>query len=344
MATAPLLRPYEAPPVSEPPVTRLLTLHDGRRLAFTERGLSDGFPVFHHHGMPGSRLQHEAEPEFYRSLGARVITPDRPGYGLSDLDPKSRLVDWPLDVLELADGLGIGRFGVTALSGGGIYAMACAAMIPDRLVDVVVTGCPAPMQIDGAFKSMRFMTRAGVWLGARTPRLLEMTGEAVSGFVRRHPRFVFEQFNRDKPPPDRRWLSMPSVADGAVDDLREGLRNGARGYVHDIELLARPWGFPVEAIRVPVQLWHGDADTVIPLHHGEYLASVIPGATLRVCPGEGHMVLWSHLQEILLAAGGMTPEWQPTTSSAPSGPSHQGPSTLVSVPSRGGHSTHPDWR
>jgi pimeloyl-ACP methyl ester carboxylesterase len=284
---------------------QFVTLRDGRRLAYMERGRPDGFPILHHHGMPGSRLQHEAEPEFYEQLGVRVITPDRPGYGLSDRHPAGRLIDWPADVLELMDSLGIDRFGVTALSGGGIYALACAAAIPDRLTDVVVTGCPAPMQIEGAFQGMRFMTRAGVWLGAHAPWLIEAVGGLASGFIRRHPRFVVEQFNRDVPIPDRRWLSMPAVEGGAVDDLREALRNGAEGYAHDIQLLARPWGFALERIRVPVDLWHGDADAVIPPQHSRYLASVIPGARLHMCPGEAHLLIWNHLQEVLMAAAGV---------------------------------------
>ncbi|MGA8923072.1 MAG: alpha/beta hydrolase, partial [Candidatus Dormiibacterota bacterium] len=82
--------------------TGTIRLSDGRRLAYTERGDPSGVPVIHHHGMPGSRLEHEAESDFYRSLGVRVITPDRPGYGLSDPHADRRLLDWPRDVLELA--------------------------------------------------------------------------------------------------------------------------------------------------------------------------------------------------------------------------------------------------
>ena len=149
--------------------TDFVWLRDGRRLAYSELGDPDGIPIIHQHGMPGSRLEHEAEPEFYRSLGVRVITPDRPGYGLSDFNPARRLLDWPSDVAELADSLGMPRFGITGLSGGGIYALACAAVIPHRLTEVVVTGCPGPMDRKGAMTDMRFMTRAGVWLGSRAP-------------------------------------------------------------------------------------------------------------------------------------------------------------------------------
>jgi pimeloyl-ACP methyl ester carboxylesterase len=98
---------------------------------------------------------------------------------------------------------------------------------------------------------------------------------------------------------------MPSVNQGAAATLREALRPGVWGYVHDIRLLATPWGFDPDEIEAPVQLWHGDQDLVIPLHHGRFLASAIPGATLRICPGEGHMLMWNHLPEILMAAAGM---------------------------------------
>ncbi len=297
-----------APPVApfgDVPSTHVIQLSDGRRLAYAEWGDPEGIPIVHQHGMPGSRLDHEADLEFYRSLGVRVITPDRPGYGLSDPRPHGRLVDWPADVVELVDVLGIRRFGVTALSGGGIYALACAAAIPERLTDVVVTGCPAPMDREGASGGMRLMTRAGVLLAGRTPWLVEAVVGMLAGFIRRYPDFFVEESNRDKPAADRRWMSIRSVKTGAANTLREAFRHGAHGYVHDLKMLAGPWGFDPGAVRVPVQLWHGDEDTVIPLHHSRYLASVMPGATLRICHGEAHMLMWSHLTEILMAAAGM---------------------------------------
>jgi pimeloyl-ACP methyl ester carboxylesterase len=302
------LRCGQSMAVGELPATRLLKLRDGRRLAYTVMGDPEGMPIFHQHGMPGSRLEHEAEPDYYRSLGVRVITPDRPGYGLSDFNPARRLIDWPLDIAELADSLGLPRFGITGLSGGGIYALACAAVVPHRVTEVVVTGCPGPMDRKGAMTDMRFMTRAGVWLGSRAPRLLEAGATLLSGLVRRYPRFFVDHFNEGIPDADRRWLSMPSVNGGAAETLREALRPGVWGYVEDIRVLARPWDFAPEDIRVPVQLWHGDEDRVIPLHHSRYLASVISGATLRICRGEGHMLMWTHLAEILTAAAGMPPQ------------------------------------
>ena len=284
--------------------TYFLTLRDGRRLAYMQLGRPDGFPIVHHHGMPGSRLQHEAEPEAYERLGVRVITPDRPGYGLSDAHPGGSLLDWAEDVRELVDSLAIPRFGMTSLSGGGIFALACAAALGDRVTHVVTAGCPAPMQIPHAFRGMRFLTRFGVWLAGNAPWLLHAAGRLVAGLVERHPRFFFRQFNREPPAPDRRWLSSPAVEGSQLDDLREALRHGAAGYLRDLELLARPWGFDLGAIRAPVELWHGDADVTIPPQHGLYLAAAIPGARLRVCAGEAHLLLWNHLTEVLLIASG----------------------------------------
>jgi len=129
--------------------TTTIRLRDGRSLAYAEWGDTNGFPIVHCHGMPGSRLEHEADDGVYASLGVRVITPDRPGYGLSDSLPGRRLVDWPAGVAELADLLEIPRFAITALSGGGVFALACAAQIPQRLTGVVTAGCPAPMYVGG---------------------------------------------------------------------------------------------------------------------------------------------------------------------------------------------------
>lgn len=296
--------------IDDLPATHVIRLKDGRRLAYAEWGDPEGIPILHQHGMPGSRLDHAADLEFYRALGVRVITPDRPGYGLSDPHPHGRLIDWPADVEELADVLGIGSFGITALSGGGIYALACASAIPERLTEVIVTGCPGPMGRAGAGDGMRFMTRAGVFLAGRAAWLVEGVVGMLAGVIRRYPDLFVEGSNRDKPAADRRWMSIRSVKAGAADTLREAFRHGGAGYVQDLNLLAGRWGFALEDIRVPIQLWHGDEDTVIPLHHSQYLAAVMPGATLRVCPGEAHMLMWNHLTEILMAAAGW--KWRPS--------------------------------
>jgi pimeloyl-ACP methyl ester carboxylesterase len=290
-----MLRPEESR-------TSVIRLRDGRRLAFAEWGDPGGRPVIHHHGTPGSRLEHEGATDVYRAAGVRVITPDRPGYGLSDPLPGRTLLDWPADVAELAGALGLERFAITGLSGGGVPALACAYTMPERLTSVVLASCPAPMDRPGALRGMRLLNRSGVLLARAAPALFSAGCRLVGPFVAGHPGFIYERSGREWPVPDRRWLRVPDVRRAEVTTLREALRPGADGYARDVVLLARAWGFAPADIVVPVRLWHGDADTVVPLDHARYLAAAIPGATLRICPGEGHMVMWNHLAEVLAAA------------------------------------------
>ena len=129
----------------------------------------------------------------------------------------------------------------------------------------------------------------------------------LAGSVRRHPHLFVAEGTHDQPPADRHWSTLAWVRADAVGNLREAFRQGALAYSQDITLLMRPWGFDLDRVEPRVQLWHGDADRVIPLHHSRYLASVLPNATLQVCEGEGHMVLWNHVVEILSAASGTQP-------------------------------------
>ena len=287
-----------------PPRTGSFRLADGRRLAYAEWGDVDGVPVIHHHGMPGSRLERAAPDDVYRRAGVRLITPDRPGYGLSDPLPRRAALDWPRDVVQLADHLGLDRFAVSALSGGGLYALACAAAIPDRLTDVVVVGCPAPLDRQEAMRGMRLENVVGLRVAGVAPWLFHAGAAMLAGSVRRHPDVILAEGTRGQPPADRRWSTLPWVRADAIGNLREAFRQGALGYAQDIALLMRPSGFDLHRVEPRVQLWHGDADRVIPLHHSRYLASVLPNATLQVCPGEGHMLLWNHVAEILGAASG----------------------------------------
>ena len=112
---------------------RLIRLPDGRNLCYAEYGDPQGKPVMSFHGGPGSHLEHEAYSATIGSLGVRLICPDRPGMGLSDFQPGRKLLDWPPDVLALADALGLERFGVMGWSVGSQYALACAYAIPERL-------------------------------------------------------------------------------------------------------------------------------------------------------------------------------------------------------------------
>ena len=291
----------------DPPAIRSsqVLLDDGRRLGYTQWGDPDGSPVFHCHGMPGSRLEHEADSAVYAALGVRVITADRPGYGLSDPRPGRQVIDWASDVAELADRLDIDRFGVTALSGGGAFGLACAAAMPDRVTRVVTTGCPAPFDVPGLLKGVSARIRFGLWLAARAPQVLSLVADGAAVAVRHFPDFFVDHVTHDNPA-DRRWLSMSSVRADASVMIHEAFRRGGRGCAGDVIALAQPWGFALGEVTTPVELWHGGLDTVIPITHAWHLASALSRATLTICPGDGHMLMWNRIRQILRSARGAT--------------------------------------
>ena len=127
------------------PAARSLELSDGRRLVYAEYGEFDGTPLLFFHGTPGSRRVARWADAAARRRGVRLIAPDRPGFGLSDPQPGRTLGDWPADVAELADALGLGRFAVAGVSGGGPYVAACAWRMPDRLTGAGIISGMGPL-------------------------------------------------------------------------------------------------------------------------------------------------------------------------------------------------------
>jgi pimeloyl-ACP methyl ester carboxylesterase len=124
-----------------------LSLSDGRKLGFAEFGEMQGKPVFYFHGFPGSRLEARLAEKISRDSHIRFIGIDRPGFGVSGFKPKRTLLDWPDDVIELADALGIDRFSTLGVSGGGPFAAACAHQIPDRLISVGIVCGMGPVDV-----------------------------------------------------------------------------------------------------------------------------------------------------------------------------------------------------
>ncbi len=145
-----------------------IPLSDGRSLAYAEYGDPRGRPVFFFHGTPGSRFFRPAD-EITRNMGVRLITADRPGYGLSTFQPGRRILDWPSDITQLADHLGINRFAVAGHSGGGPYVLACAAALPERVSAAALVAAAGPVDASAATLGMSQVNKLGFTFGRYAP-------------------------------------------------------------------------------------------------------------------------------------------------------------------------------
>ena len=278
-----------------------LNLADGRALGFAQYGRLDGEPLFYFHGHPGSRLEARFGSAAAAEAGFRVIALDRPGYGLSDFQPARTLTDWPDDVAEAADLLGIGRFSVAGTSGGGPYALACAWAMPARVTRAAVVSGVGPYEVRGITRGMRWQNKLGFRLGARWPAVASVLAGSMHRGIIFSPQRTIDAVARAMSPADAEILRRPDVRDISLADIKEAFRQGSRGAAWDIVLLGRPWGFSLREIEPEVYLWQGEADTLVPPAMGRYQASQLPHCHFSLLPREGHMLIVDRMTDLMQA-------------------------------------------
>ncbi|MDR3649933.1 MAG: alpha/beta hydrolase [Acidimicrobiales bacterium] len=281
-------------------MTGSVALPDGRELAYEEYGDPAGFPVLSFHGGLSSRL--DAAPAHGAAVakGVRLVSPDRPGLGLSTYQPGRRLTDWPADVERLADALGIGRFAVMGWSAGGAYAAVCAAKMPGRVTAAALLSSAVPLDLYGTMRGLTLEDRTLLVLARRAPWLASavMKVSILSTSNARLLRAAMRSF----PPADRSILTEWGTADHALAFVREAVRQGTEGCVQDYRIFGDPWGFSLEEIKVPVQIWEGADDRTGPPGYRAFLQAHIAHATVTVVPGEGHLSLLPHQAPAIFAA------------------------------------------
>ncbi len=268
---------------------RRILLDDGRRLAFDEHGDPEGAPALWCHGGISSRLDAAPLGARCRELGVRLIAPDRPGTGYSDHAAGRTLLDWPADVAELADALGVDRFAVAGWSLGGQYALACAAALPERVTRVALIAGVVPFEAEPSRDGLTWMDRSLLTLSRWAPPLaaLGLLGGIRLPSAARLQRVV----ERDGTESDRVAMRTDPSPRAMAVAIKESIRSGTRGVIRDYRIWGEPWGFDLEGVEVEVGVWQGDEDTMVPLSDAELLAARIPKSRLFVCPGEGHVSL-----------------------------------------------------
>ncbi|MCF6507438.1 alpha/beta hydrolase [Blastococcus sp. MG754426] len=276
-----------------------IRLRDGRTLAWAEHGDPDGWPVLGCHGSPSSRLErHVEDPADYRRWGVRFIVPDRPGFGRSDPHPGRRVADWPDDVAQLLDHLGVERCAALSLSGGAAYALACAHALGDRVTTVGILGGAPPPDVPWPWpRWIPGQLRAAVHRPGRLAAVLRPVFAPIGLRPAMIPRYLQLRLNAA----DRRVIGRPAVRRVLADTFTEGLRNGSGVLAEDRALLFRPWGFPLAEIGQQVHVWHGTQDWQVPVVLGQVLSAMLPRCSARWLPGEGHFLVFDHAEEVYAA-------------------------------------------
>ncbi|WP_189145649.1 alpha/beta fold hydrolase [Streptomyces lacrimifluminis] len=274
---------------------------DGRRLAVEVSGDPSGLPVFLLHGTPGSRLGPAPRPMLLYHQQVRMITYDRPGYGRSDPLPGRLVSHVAADVAAIADALGIARFAVVGRSGGGPHALACAAMLPDRVTRVAVLVSLAPRDADGLdwFAGMAASNVSEYTQALAGPDRLAASLRKRSVAIRKDPVRLLTQLRRELTESDLRVVADAGIRGMLLRNYREALRVSADGWVDDALSFCSPWGFSLTGISVPVLLWHGEQDSFSPASHTRWLATRIPSVTAILQPAAAHFTSLRVLPDIV---------------------------------------------
>jgi pimeloyl-ACP methyl ester carboxylesterase len=274
---------------------------DGRQLSTQTYGDPDGNPVFLLHGTPGSRLGPHPRGILLHRLGVRLIAFDRPGYGDSDRFQGRRVADAATDVLAIADAFDLDKFAVVGRSGGGPHALACAALLPNRLTRAAVLVGIAPRGAVG-LDWYDGMTRSNIseYTAAATGYdVLAATTSAAADAVRADPASLLASLYTEMPDPDRRVVADPGIRTLLLKTYAEALRTSADGWIDDVLAFHLPWKFDPATISTPVLLWHGAVDNLSPVSHAMWLAQQIASATVVVQAGASHFSALDVLPDIL---------------------------------------------
>jgi pimeloyl-ACP methyl ester carboxylesterase len=268
-------------------------------LCFAEYGDPAGVPLMAFHGTPGSRFMFRLTDSIARQLNLRVIAPERPGFGLSTFQRRRTLSAWPADAAALANALGIERFAVAGISGGGPYAAACAALLPGRVTALAlispvgpVAGPERPAKL-GALHLLTFRILPQV---PQFYRSLSRIGRL--GFLYA-PQAVFGLMLKRASAADGGILARAEVRQNLLHGVAEGFRPGGRGIAAELRIFSKPWNIPLGAISAPSFLWQGTSDRNVPPASSFRLGELIPGCSVTRIEGAGHYWVFNHLQMVM---------------------------------------------
>jgi pimeloyl-ACP methyl ester carboxylesterase len=268
-----------------------LGLSEGRSLEVSVSGPEQATPLFLHHGTPSDRTLYRPFAEAAAARGLRLISYSRPGYGGSSRQPGRVIADCAADTLAIVEQLGAGRFYTAGWSGGGPHALACAALLSDRVLACATIASVGPFGATG----LDFLAGMG-------RENHEEFGAALAGpselqaYLQREAQ-ALTKVTADQVAAALGDLVSPVDVDTITGEFaaylattfRQAVSTGIWGWFDDDLALTRPWGFDLDDIGVPAVVWQGGQDRMVPFAHGQWLAMHVPGARPRLLSEEGHL-------------------------------------------------------
>jgi pimeloyl-ACP methyl ester carboxylesterase len=276
--------------------TKYQILTDGRELAYCIYGDPQGVPVFYAHGGPGSRLEAAIFHDTAQKMGFQLISTDRPGMGQSTFKPNRRLLDYPADISELADKLGIEKFGVMGYSGGGAHTVVCGYVLADRLhFNISLCGYTNFAELPGAAKMLKLRAdQISVSLSRRNPRLFQLIFDMMALSIRYFPETYYKEIVKSVNSSDKIIASDPDFKAHFIADQKEAMIQGGKGVAVDAAVHYVDWGFRLQEIPVKVHVFHGTDDTLVPVAFADHLAEGIPNCELHLLEKKGHLFPVDH--------------------------------------------------
>jgi pimeloyl-ACP methyl ester carboxylesterase len=278
-----------------------VTSRSGRRLTIERSGDRAGIPVFLLHGTPGSRNGPKPRGSVLYRLGVQLITYDRPGYGGSTRHEGRYVADAAWDIEDIADALGIGRFAVVGRSGGGPHALACAALLGDRVARTMTLVGLAPADAENLnwYDGMVPSNVAEYTAAAEDQSTLINDLYIRAKNIQRDPESLIEILRTEMTEADKRIVDRPEIRRLLTQSYEEALKAGPFGWIDDVLAFRRDWQFDLAQIKSPVRFWHGADDNFAPVSHTRWMAEHTPGSEVIVESDTAHFGAMEILPSLL---------------------------------------------
>ncbi|MGM9927809.1 MAG: alpha/beta fold hydrolase [Bacillus sp. (in: firmicutes)] len=271
----------------------IMSLSDGRKLGFSVYGDKKGIPLFLFHGTPGSRVWFLEDDSTAKRLGIYLIATDRPGYGLSDKKDNRSILDYSLDIEELANKLQLDSFSGLGVSGGGAYATAVSHCLPNKVKLCILVSTATPFLNGKPSKAMAKENRLAFFLTNHFPSLLKISNKAQKKLIDKKPKKFKETLKKGSSHLsewDNNTLLDEVVLENSLLHSKEAYRQGVDEVINESRLLTRNWGFKLEEIKTPIKIWHGEDDTLSPVSEVKLMENILLDVESHYIKNGGHFL------------------------------------------------------